>query len=257
MKTLIRWMTALLPAVACLTANAIEDRADVDPNDALDPGEVISWKATYSRYRDSLAGPADDINLRGNTSNLTFWLGHYRQGSSFEQSRAGGEFAQPLALGRLVWSAQAATGGFLGASVTWDGRTEKAQGFAPLLGLSRTNLRTYYNLNFDPNDSVLLGLTHTSGWAGTLMAFQIRDNRLNTGQRVTHLVWRKSLPDALRVTVDLFDRSGSEFSAAPVYRGRGASITVDIGDYFVRAGYDPKANYTPGNMARVAVGLRF
>ncbi len=56
---------------------AIEDRADVDPNDELDTGEKISWKLTASRYTNSLQGASNDFNIRGNTENLAFWVGYY------------------------------------------------------------------------------------------------------------------------------------------------------------------------------------
>ena len=238
-------------------AFAIEDRADVDPNDRLDPGEVVSWKATVSNYRDSVRGQAYDLNLRGNTADFAFWLGEYREAGGFDQTRVGTEYGHRLLMGRLVGSLQAATGGFLGWSLTWDGKQEGRPGFAPLVGFGRTNNKPYYNLNFDPNDSILAGGTFSSPAVGVLMLYQIRDDRLHTGQRVNHLVWRKSLSQDRRITLDAFSRRGAEAPGEPVYCGLGATLTLDLGDTFLRLGYDPKANYTDANIARIAAGIRF
>lgn len=243
--------------VVAQPALAIDDRADVDPSLAPSPGKTVAWKATYGLYRSSTAGQARDINLRGNTADLTFWLGSYKDAQNFEQHRVGLEYAIALPLGKLTPSVQSASGGFFGWSLTWNAQSEAAQGLAPLLGWGRTNRKTYYNLNLDPNDSVMLGASYASPQLGLLMFYRVQDDRLHTGQRTHHLVWRKPLPSNSRLTLDLFTRSGAEQAGAPLYRGQGANLTVDIGDYFVRLGRDPKANYTPGDITRLAVGLKF
>lgn len=238
-------------------ARAIEDRADVDPSLAPSPGKALAWKATYGLYRSSTEGQARDVNLRGNTQDLTFWLGSYKDAQNFEQHRIGLEYAIALPMGKLTPSIQSATGGFFGWSLTWNGQSEHDEGVAPLLGLGRTNQKNYYNLNFDPNDSVMLGASYNSKAAGLLMFYRVQDDRLHTGQTTHHLVWRKSLPPDRRVTVDLFKRRGAEQAGSPLYQGTGASITLDIGDYFVRLGRDPKANYNAVDITRLAVGLKF
>ena len=35
----------------------------------------VAWKLSLGRYRDSVDGYATDVNLRGNTEDLTFWIG--------------------------------------------------------------------------------------------------------------------------------------------------------------------------------------
>jgi hypothetical protein len=45
----------------------------------------------------------------------------------------------------------------------------------------RTNLKDYFNLNFDPNDAILIGAGTRAIQHTTLSAFQIRDDRLGTG----------------------------------------------------------------------------
>lgn len=243
--------------VGAQPALAIDDRADIDSSLAPSPGKAVAWKATYGVYRSSTEGQARDINLRGNTADLTFWLGSYKGAQNFEQHRIGLEYAIALPLGKLTPSFQLASGGFFGWSLTWNGQSESAQGLAPLLGLGRTNQKTYYNLNFDPNDSVMLGASYASSSIGLLMFYRVQDDRLHTGQTTHHLVWRKPLSSKRRLTLDLFTRRGAEQAGGQIYQGTGASMTVDIGDYFVRLGRDAKANYTAGDITRLAVGLKF
>ena len=240
-----------------LSARAIEDRADIDPNDPLDPGETISWKITASKYSNSLFGQSNDVNIRGNTENLTFWIGHYDQSNVFKQTRIGAEYSYVLPIGRLIGSLQIATENFMGWSITWDGKNADEHGVGPLLGIGRTNLKTYYNLNFDPNDSILLGGSYSSSAIGKVMLYQIYDDRLNTGQRVTHLVWRRSYSEGKRITVDAFLRTGANAPGETVYRGQGVMATLDFNDWFVRVGNDPNANFSPGNIVRVAIGYRY
>ena len=46
------------------------------------------------------------------------------------------------------------SGGFWGGSLSAQIGSPKLYA---IVGLGRTNLRTYYNLNFDPNDAITLG----------------------------------------------------------------------------------------------------
>lgn len=203
-----------------------------------------------------MLGDVYDLNIRGNTEQLTFWLGHYSYANVFKQTRLGVEYSHALPMGRLIGSVQVATENFLGWSLTWDGKNAGQHGFGPLVGIGRTNLKPYYNLNFDPNDSVLIGGSYSSSRIGTLTLYKIADDRLHTGQQTIHLVWRRSLTEGKRLTVDAFSRKGASESGETVYRGTGAMVTLDINDWFVRLGYDPKANWGPSNIVRMSIGFR-
>jgi len=240
-------------------SDASQGRANMDPVDPLKPEQAVAWKATLGSYRDSTThATATDVNLRGNTQETKFWLGYYQDQDNFTQSRAGVEQSTRLgAYGQLISSLQVASGGFVGGSLTWDGKQDGVDGFSPLLGWGRTNVKTYYNLNFDPNDSVLWGASYSQSKLGQISLYQIFDDRLHTGQRVTHLVWRGVLPNTWGVTVDAFERTGASDVGEPRVKGNGLSLTVDVRDYFVRVVYDQKANFTDANMTRLAVGFRF
>ena len=239
------------------TALAIEDRADLDPNEPAAPGRGITWKLTPSVYRETAGRSAVDLNLRGNREDDTFWIGHYRRGAEFQQTRAGYEHQFAVPIGRIIASGQYATLGFWGGSVTLEANAPGP--WVGLLGLGRTNRKPYYNLNFDPNDSVLIGAGWRPDEATALTLFQVRDDRLGTGQRVTHLVLRQKTGARSRWTIDLFNRSGRS-DADPdseSFNANGITITYDREPWFVRLAWDPKANYTSSDMTRMAIGVRF
>lgn len=253
-------LSAALSALALLApcpAQAIEDRADIEPNEPVGTQRAIAWKLTPSVYNESAGHSAADLNLRGNRENDVFWLGQYQRGDEFKQTRAGYERQFALPVGKVIASGQLASRGFAGASITLEVSDSGKTPWFGLLGLGRTNRRPYYNLNFDPNDSTLIG----GGWRpneGTAVTlYQIRDDRLDTGQRVTHLVWRGKTGDRSRLTVDLFQRAGRADPDAESFRATGVTLTWDREPWFVRFAWDPKANFTASNMTRLAVGIRF
>lgn len=248
-------------ALAFLSAAAfaIEDRADIEPNEPPGQDRGIAWKFTPSVYRETAGRSAVDLNLRGNRENDTFWIGQYRRGAEFQQTRAGYERQFAVPMGRIIASGQYASQGFWGGSITLEASAAAIGPYVGLLGLGRTNRKPYYNLNFDPNDSVLIG----AGWRpdeGTaLTLFQVRDDRLGTGQRVTHLVLRQKTGTRSRWTVDLFNRTGRSDADAEsqLFKANGIALTYDREPWFIRLAWDPKANYTNSDMTRLAIGVRF
>jgi len=254
-SVIVAWSLAFLSTAAL----AIEDRADIEPNEAVGPDRHIAWKLTPSVYHETAAHSAIDLNLRGNRENDTFWIGQYRRGAEFQQTRLGYERQFAVPMGRVIASAQYATQGFWGGSITLEASAAAMGPYMGLLGFGRTNLRPYYNLNFDPNDSVLIG----AGWRpdeGTaLTLFQVRDDRLGTGQRVTHLVLRQKTGARSRWTVDLFQRSGRSDAdpESESFKAMGIALTYDREPWFIRLAWDPKVNYTNSDMTRLAIGVRF
>lgn len=250
-------------AFNCESARAAEDRAIIAPNETVSQGGGIDWKLTPSVYHETAARAAVDLNLRGNRDSETFWIGQYQRGAEFEQTRAGYEHQFTIPFGRIIASGQIASRGFLGGSVTLEASAASSlpstASFVGLIGLGRTNLKPYYNLNFDPNDSVLVGASWRPDAYTAVTVFQVFDNRLNTGQRVTHFVLRQKTGPRSRWTVDLFNRTGRN-DAAPdteMFRATGITLTYDFEPWFGRIAWDPKANYTNSDMTRFAIGVRF
>ena len=223
--------------------------------ESVETGEGWIFKLTPSYYATSHEKEASDINLRANHGPHALWLGYYRRGNEFEQTRSGYEYTAQIPFVQLVPSLQWATHGFAGGSIN----AQIGDSIYALLGYGRTNARDYYNLNFDPNDSFLYGLGTSLLPKSNLSLFTIKDNRLHTGQIVTHLVWRLLPDDHQRWTVDLSSKYGraSADEAAVSVSGRALSITYDYRDIFFRVARDQKVNFSTEDQTRLSVGLRF
>ncbi|MBI4742587.1 MAG: hypothetical protein HY777_13785 [Betaproteobacteria bacterium] len=239
----------LFAASACCIALGAPGCACAD--DAGDSG--WAFKLTPSYYVTTHEKDASDINLRANRSPHALWVGHYRRGNEFEQSRTGYEYTAQFPFFQVVPSLQFASHGFAGGSIN----AQLGDTVYALLGVGRTNARDYYNLNFDPNDSWVYGVGTRLVPQSTLSLFAIKDNRLHTGQIVTHLVWRMSPDDRRRWTVDLSAKRGRVTPDDETVSGNALSVTYDYRDVFVRVVRDKKVNFTAEDQTRLSVGLRF
>lgn len=79
-----------------------------------------------------------------------------------------------------------------------------------ILGFSRTNLQDYYNLSFEPMDSISLGIGTKFFKQTNLYYYSIKDNRLNTAQTVNHVVWQFSPEEGERWLIDWANKKGKE-----------------------------------------------
>ncbi len=125
------------------------------------------------------------------------------------------------------------------------------------MGVGRTNLNPYYNLGFDPNDSVVLGAGVRVRKSGVLSLFTVADHRLGTGQKVTHLVWRDRFTKEERITIDLVHMTGSLEAGLPGTPGKGLTVTYDHGNLFVQVGREQNVNFTASDQTRFGAGFRF
>lgn len=246
--------TLLLAAAPAHSSEVLEDLVKKEPP-APTREEQIAWKLTPTYYRTSSQPSAWDLNLRGSLGAHNAWVGYYRQEEIFSQGRVGWDYTADAPFGRIVPSLQYATRGFWGGSLN----AEVGDRWFGIAGWGRTNLRDYFNLNFDPNDAVTFGLGTRAVPKTLLSLYQVRDDRLDTGQRITHFATRLR-PDAKqRWIFDVFYKEGRPDSdpASPELRGTGLSVTYDYGNYFARVASDPHVNFTENHMTRVSLGLRF
>lgn len=228
--------------------------------DSATPGEADAvaadawtFKLTPSYYVTTHEKDAADLNLRANHGPHAVWLGYYRRGSEFEQTRTGYEYTAQIPFGQLVPSLQLASHGFVGGSIN----AQIGDSIYALLGIGRTNTRDYYNLNFDPNDSVVYGLGTRLLPKSSFSLFTVKDNRLHTGQTVTHAVWRMLPDDRQRWTVDFSRKHGRATADAELVSGKALSVTYDYRNVFFRLAQDRKVNFTTEDQTRLSVGLRF
>ena len=214
----------------------------------------VDWKLTYTHHVAQQERDGMDLNLRGTRDATVFWLGHYKRTNEFEQTRGGLERTLSFDWGKLLLSGQAATHGFLGYAT----QAEIGSGSVrPLVGFGRTNLKPYYNLNFDPNDMVTAGVVADLPQSMRASFYAIHDDRLGTGQTVVHAVLRTSDDTARRWTIDVAQRRGPLGDGGPIAVRTGVGVTYDRAPYFGRVVYDPNANFTGHDMVRLSFGARF
>jgi hypothetical protein len=221
--------------------------------------EQWAFKLTPSIYNNSNQASASDVNLRGNLGSHVAWIGHYQQRSSadnpeFAQTRAGYEYSIQMPFGQLTPSVQAASKGFYGGSLTAQIGGQDLYG---ILGFGRTNLKPYYNLNFDPNDAITLGMGMRLPDKALLSFFVVHDDRLSTGQNVTHVVWRRNINDYQRITFDTAYKQGREEAESDVVKGRMVSLGFDHRQFLIKIARDQKVNFSNTDQTRASVGMRF
>ncbi len=223
---------------------------------AAEEANLISYKPSVGLYDFSSRGlpskQAVDLNLRGSGDWGNAWVGVYRSPSDeFTQTRLGWDNTYQTFGIKLQPSLQTASGGFWGGSVSADyGDT-----FFIGAGIGRTNLRNYFNLNFDPNDAWSL----STGYRWSPQNFAglqwVRDNRLNPDQQHLHLFYRRPFSDKQRLIVDLIYKSGT--SEGEYIRRRGLTLGYDWGDFGLRLAYDPRVNFSKDNMTRIILSQHY
>jgi hypothetical protein len=217
--------------------------------------EGPAFKFTAGRYRLTGGGlpPSTgiDLNLRHTSSLGNTWIGWYGEDRGGpHQWRGGWDRFFDVGPLRVQPSVQVASGGFRGGSLY----AEAGQTWFVGAGAGRTNLKPYVNLNFDPNDMVMLSAGHR--WSdSTLTVLLVADNRENPDQRNLHFNWRADRDDGERLTLDLLAKRG--LVEGELVRRIGWSATYDWPRWFVRAAWDPKVNFSSQDMLRLGVGTRF
>ena len=218
--------------------------------------EEPSYKFTTGVYALSGGGVLNshgvDVNLRQTSALGNIWGAWYRSPEQqVSQPRMGWDRSFEATNWRVIPSVQTASGGFWGGSLS----VETGDALFAGVGLGRTNLHPYVNLNFDPNDAWMASVGYR--WSSVQsVSFQVvRDNRQNPDQQHLHLLYRAPMPDEQRLTVDLLFKSGL-VEDRMVHR-TGLSVTYDFAYFFTRLAYDPVINFTPQTMWRFSVGHRY
>jgi hypothetical protein len=219
---------------------------------ADDQEQERTFKFTAGDYHYSDGIDGQDLNLRWRRSDTDIWVGAYRDPNFGTQARTG--FDTSISLGggaSLQPSLQAATRGFVGGSLSF----QIGDPLFALIGWGRTNLKPYFNLNFDPNDAI----TAQIGWHGehdrAVSLMLVADDRLHTGQKDWHLNVHTPLNDSVRGTFDLMRKTGEGDSG--LVRAWGWSATLDFPTWFLRLARDPKQNFSAQDATRLAAGIRF
>lgn len=230
----------------CMAAHAAES------SDSVAAAAPVEFKFTASSYQSSVNNDATDFNLRISQGAHTGWIGRYADSNGFVQERIGYDNRQDFGLVRLVATIEFGSGGYKGVAALGELGTDTYA----IVGMDRTNLRSFYNLGFDPSDAVVIGAGTRALSDTELSLFQVRENRLDTQRRATHLVWRYKPAQSQRLTLDVSRKSGIDDDGVFV-RGHALSVTYDYGNYFARLARDQYANFSAGLLTRFSLGMRF
>ncbi len=228
-------------------AFAGSDTPAADESTATPP----AYKLTAGWYNFSDHTDAWDYNLRRSSEIGNAWVGYFRlPDQSISQWRTGWDNSYGTSV-RVSPSIQFATQGFVGGSI----EVETGDPWFASVGLGRTNLRPYWNLNFDPNDAYTLAAGHRSTDNQVFMFQLVRDNRQNPDQRHMHFFYRQPLAEGERITVDALYKTGL-VEAEQIHRW-GLTLTYDWPRFFARVAWDPNTNFTPVDATRLSIGTRF
>ncbi len=123
-------------------------------------------------------------------------------------------------------------------------------------GVSRTNLKAFFDLFWDPSESVQLGIGHKISSYDRIQAYTIFDVRLHTEQQNTHVVWRHKLNANNGITFDGVFKSGHTDSGQFI-RAVGLGVYYDRPHWFWKLYYDPYVNFANHTMVRTGIGFKF
>src|SRR5216684_764237 len=123
-------------------------------------------------------------------------------------------------------------------------------------GVSRTNLKAFFDLFWDPSESVQLGIGHKINSYDRIQAYTIFDVRLHTEQQNTHVVWRHKLNANNGITFDGVFKSG-HIDTGQFIRSVGVGVYYDRPHWFWKLYYDPHVNFANHTMVRTGIGFKF
>ena len=237
----MRQFTAAFFAMSCGWAGTChaDERTD-DPN----------FKLTLGIQSFSESGQGVDVNLRRSSEFGTTWIGYFdAAGLDAHQLRSGWDqsFGD---LVRLSPSLQIASGGFAGGSIN----LETGKSWFVGAGYGRTNLRPYFNLNYDPNDAWSVSGGYRAEGVSYTFSYT-RDDRENPDQQHFHAIYKAPINGSDRLTLDLLYKLGLVNGESIAKFG--ATVTYDWPRTFVRFAYDPNTNFSTNNALRVSLGTRF
>lgn len=233
--------------------SASPDQADQEKTkpDPVENADEFKSKLTFGVYL-TKHGQAFDLNLRHQWGPFTAWIAGYHDTNSNKLIRVGGQYDFRKRWFHFVPSGEIET--TKGASLSLS--SELGYETIAIVGYSRTNLKTFFDLFWDPGDSVTLGVGHRISSYDRIQAYTVFDVRLHTGQQNTHLVWRHKLNRNNGITLDGVFKSG-HLDTGEYVRAVGVGLYYDRPKWFWKLYFDPYVNYSDHTMVRTGIGLKF
>jgi hypothetical protein len=225
-----------------------QNKSDRDP---IERSDEFKSKLTFGVYFTPNT-QAYDLNLRHQFGPVTAWIAGYRDTGGDQLIRVGGQYDYHKSWFHFVPTGEIET--TKGASLSL--YSELGRKTIAIIGYSRTNLKTFFDLFWDPGDAVQLGLGHRLSSYDRIQAYTIFDVRLHTGQENTHVVWRHKLNRSNGITLDAVFKSG-HLDSGKYIRTAGIGAYYDRPKWFWKIYFDPHVNYTKNTMVRTGIGLKF
>src|SRR5436190_84524 len=219
--------------------------------DPVENADEFHSKLTFGVYF-TRAGQAFDLNLRHQWGPLTAWIAGYHDTGGNKLIRVGGQYDFRKRWFHFVPSGEIET--TRGASLSL--ASELGYKTIAIVGYSRTNLKTFFDLFWDPGDSVTLGVGHRISSYDRIQAFTVFDVRLHTGQQNTHVTYRHKINRNNGITFDAVFKSG-HLDDGRYIRTAGAGVYYDRPKWFWKMYFDPYVNYSQHTMLRTGIGLKF
>ena len=235
--------------------NSVSEQSDTSKEMERDPienADEFKSKLTLGIYF-TPGDRAYDLNLRHQFGPLTAWIAGFYDPKSSKLIRVGGQYDYKKAWLHLVPTLEVSTTRAMSGSLYAELGAGKTVAIA---GVSRTNLRAFFDLFWDPSDSVQLGIAQKLSSYDRISAFTIFDVRLHTGQQNTHVVWRHKLNATNGITFDGLFKSGHTDSGEYI-RNVGIGVYYDRPKWIWKLYYDPHVNFTNRTMVRTGIGLKF
>ena len=256
-RALILCLT-LLPLVAkaqqpsTTTSPAGQPAPQKTTRDPVENADDYKSKLTFGIYftKDS---QAYDLNLRRQFGpSVTAWIAGYADSTGSKLLRVGGQYDYHKKWFHFVPSGEIET--TKGASLSL--YSELGYKTIAIVGYSRTNLKTFFDLFWDPGDSVTLGVGHRISGYDRIQAFTVFDVRLHTGQQNTHVTYRHKINRNNGITFDAVFKSG-HLDDGRYIRTAGIGAYYDRPKWFWKVYFDPYVNYSQNTMLRTGIGLKF
>jgi hypothetical protein len=228
------------------------DQSQQEPRDPIENADEMKSKLTLGIYF-TPGARVYDLNLRHQFGPLTAWIAGFYDPKSNKLMRVGAQYDYKKAWFHFVPTLEVSTNRAMSGSLY----TELGSGnTVAIAAVSRTNLRPFFDLFWDPGDSVQLGVGHKLSSYDRISAYTIFDVRLHTQQQNTHVVWRHKLNANNGITLDGVFKSGHTDSGDYI-RNVGIGVYYDRPKWFWKLYYDPHVNFTNRTMVRTGIGMKF
>ena len=223
-----------------------------ETRDPIERSDEFKSKLTFSIYFTN-GERLYDLNLRHQFGPLTAWIAGFAQPNGTKLIRVGAQYDYKKAWFHFVPTIEVATTKAVSGSLY----SELGSGNTiAIVGVSRTNLKSFFDLFWDPSDAVQLGIGHKISSYDRIQAYSIFDVRLHTEQQNTHVVWRHKLNANNGITFDGVFKTGHEDSGKFIHTA-GIGAYYDRPKWFWKVYYDPHVNFTSHTMVRTGIGLKF